>query len=316
VPGTNQGSYFTVLDMLHIIYWKINLTKKGVLPMDNGCNAQALGPYSYAEGSDTIASGFASHAEGFGTVANSSFSHTEGENTTDNVKLGVHVVGQNGGPAVTDPDFSWYLVNGALGGVVAKILNKVDACFEGTLSASVITPGPVACDYAEMFEISGDEWIDVGYFVTFDNTGDKIRKARASDDYIVGITSSNPGFLADIYDPSCSKFLLNKWNQPIYQEVVIPAVMDSEGKVIMEERKETTRKLNPNWDPNRGCRSRLDSVEWVPVGLLGKLLTRDDGSCKVNGYCWPNNQGIATASTKGYRVMKRTGLNQILVLLR
>ncbi|GAA3324898.1 hypothetical protein GCM10020331_054600 [Ectobacillus funiculus] len=51
--------------------------------------------------------------------------------------------------------------------------------------------------------------------------------------------------------------------------------------------------------------------EWVAVGMLGKLLIRDDGTCKVNSYCQPNDDGIATASDKGYRVMERTGPNQI-----
>ena len=49
--------------------------------------------------------------------------------------------------------------------------------------------------------------------------------------------------------------------------------------------------------------------------MLGKLLVRDDGTCQVNGYCKPNNEGIATAADHGYRVMKRTGPNQVLVLL-
>ncbi|MGM0879357.1 MAG: SHOCT domain-containing protein, partial [Bacillota bacterium] len=32
-------------------------------------------------------------------------------------------------------------------------------------------------------------------------------------------------------------------------------------------------------------------------------------------YCKPNNEGIATVSDTGYRVMERTGANQVLVLL-
>lgn len=54
----------------------------------------------------------------------------------------------------------------------------------------------------------------------------------------------------------------------------------------------------------------------MPVGLIGKILVRDDGTCQVNSYCRPNNEGIATATTNGYRVMKRTGPNQILILFR
>lgn len=55
--------------------------------------------------------------------------------------------------------------------------------------------------------------------------------------------------------------------------------------------------------------------EWVAVGLLGQLLIRDDGTCKPDGYCLPNDDGIATSSVTGYRVMQRTGPNQVLVLV-
>ncbi|MES9738847.1 hypothetical protein ABWK46_16155 [Peribacillus frigoritolerans] len=50
-------------------------------------------------------------------------------------------------------------------------------------------------------------------------------------------------------------------------------------------------------------------------GLVGKLLVRDDGTAHVNGYYKPNNEGIATAANQGYRVMERTGENQVLVLV-
>jgi hypothetical protein len=62
--------------------------------------------------------------------------------------------------------------------------------------------------------------------------------------------------------------------------------------------------------------TRLQRREWIAVGLLGKLLVRDDGSCWVNGYCRPNDDAIATASSCGYRVMERTGPNQVLVMFR
>ncbi|SDJ20335.1 hypothetical protein SAMN05216352_1331, partial [Alteribacillus bidgolensis] len=42
---------------------------------------------------------------------------------------------------------------------------------------------------------------------------------------------------------------------------------------------------------------------------------RDDGTCEEQGYCWPNDNGIATKAEKGYFVLKRTGENQVLVLL-
>ncbi|WP_246309605.1 peptidase G2 autoproteolytic cleavage domain-containing protein [Paenibacillus alginolyticus] len=60
---------------------------------------------------------------------------------------------------------------------------------------------------------------------------------------------------------------------------------------------------------------RAERPEWVAVGMLGKLLVRDDGSCQAGGLCGPNEKGVATASDKGFYVLKRTRPNQILVLV-
>ncbi|PEO50864.1 peptidase G2 [Bacillus sp. AFS026049] len=290
-----------------------NTIASGAFSHAEGVGTTANGIYAHSEGADTTASGQASHAEGLGTIANADFSHTEGLNTTANGLSGVHVMGQNGGPAVGDLPFSWYLVNGALGGVVAKILNDGSACFEGDVSANIVAP--VACDFAEMFETSNGKPIDVGYFVTFDGETEKIRIANSFDDFIVGITSSNPAVLADIQDPECSKYLLDEWNRPVYEEVIIPDVTDNEGNILIEEHELSRKKLNPLWDPSNQCGSRLEKPEWVAVGLVGKLLVRDDGTCKAGGYCRPFKEGIATAADQGFRVMKRTGQNQVLILL-
>jgi autotransporter adhesin len=290
-----------------------NTIASGAFSHAEGIGTTANGIYSHSEGADTTASGQASHAEGLGTIANADFSHTEGLNTTASGLNGVHVMGQNGGPAVGDLPFSWYLVNGALGGVVAKILNDGSACFEGDVSANIVAP--VACDFAEMFETSNGKPIDVGYFVTFDGETEKIRIANSFDDFIVGITSSNPAVLADIQDPECSKYLLDEWNRPVYEEVIIPDVTDNEGNILIGEHKLSRKKLNPLWDPSNQCGSRLEKPEWVAVGLVGKLLVRDDGTCKAGGYCRPFKEGIATAADQGFRVMKRTGQNQVLILL-
>lgn len=48
----------------------------------------------------------------------------------------------------------------------------------------------------------------------------------------MGITSSNPAVLADIQDPECSKYILDKWNRPIYEEVIIPPEKDNEGNIL------------------------------------------------------------------------------------
>lgn len=176
--------------------------------------------------------------------------------------------------------------------------------------------GPVACDYAEMFQTSDGRKIDVGYFVTFDGESDKIRTANAGDEYIVGVVSSNPGMIADTIDTCCSKFVYDEWNRPVYEEVAMDEIKDFEGNVVVPARVERRARINPNWNPDCECQNRLDLPDWVPVGLIGKLLVRDDGTCRPGGYCYPNGDGIAAAASQGYRVMKRVSPNIVQILLK
>ncbi|MEQ6853272.1 peptidase G2 autoproteolytic cleavage domain-containing protein [Lysinibacillus capsici] len=74
--------------------------------------------------------------------------------------------------------------------------------------------------------------------------------------------------------------------------------------------------LNPAYDPSKKYVPRMERPEWVAVGIVGKLLVRDDGTCKVGGYCKPNDEGIATFGSTGYRVMKRIGPNQIQIFVK
>jgi hypothetical protein len=98
--------------------------------------------------------------------------------------------------------------------------------------------------------------------------------------------------------------------------VAVPAQKNEEGDVIVQERTDVEPVVNPEFDPELEYVPRMERPEWVAVALMGKVLVRDDGTCEVNGYCESNAEGIATASTEGFRVMGRTGSNQILILMR
>jgi hypothetical protein len=50
--------------------------------------------------------------------------------------------------------------------------------------------------------------------------------------------------------------------------------------------------------------------------MLGVVEVRDDGTCKVNGYCDVSNGGIATKTDKGYRVISRVTDNVIKIIFR
>ncbi len=74
--------------------------------------------------------------------------------------------------------------------------------------------------------------------------------------------------------------------------------------------------INPDYDQNKEYISREDRPEWAPVGMMGKLVVVDDGTCEVNGFCKAGINGIATKADNGYRVMKRIDETHILVLVR
>lgn len=241
-------------------------------------------------------------------MASGLFSHTEGQATNANLLEGVHVMGKFG--AANELPYSWYLANGqdaSTPGIAAKILSDGNVKIDGTVS----TP---SADYAEMFETVDGRPLDFGYFVTLEE--DKVRIAR-KDDFILGITSAKPGILADSGELRWKhKYLTTEWGQILYEDIVVLPVLDNAGNVIVPERKERRPVLNPSWDAAQNYLPRSTRPEWVAIGLLGKLLVRDNGLCKSNGYCMPNDQGIAVPADNGYRVLKRTAPNQILILFR
>jgi hypothetical protein len=50
--------------------------------------------------------------------------------------------------------------------------------------------------------------------------------------------------------------------------------------------------------------------------MLGVLSVRDDGTCQVNGYCSIAEDGTATMSLSGYRVIKRVNDNIVKIIFR
>lgn len=144
------------------------------------------------------------------------------------------------------------------------------------------------------------EWIDGnpnnedrrGLFITFD--GDKIRLANKDDDYILGVISSTPSLICN----ACTDDWHGKY------------VTDEFGERIIEN---GAYKLSDEFDSEKDDNyiSRLDRSEYGIVGHSGIVIARDDGTCKVNGYCMPGKNGIGTSSKTGYRVMSRVSENLV-----
>lgn len=155
-------------------------------------------------------------------------------------------------------------------------------------------------DYAEMFE-----WQDGnpnnedrrGLFVTLD--GEEIRLANAEDDFIFGVVSACPSVVGDNY--------ADDWKGKYKRDVFGEKIRDENGSWV----------LNPDYDSEQDTLyiPRDQRKEWAAVGMMGKLVVCDDGTCQVNGYCFPGKDGVATKSDTGFRVMKRLDKNHIRILV-
>ncbi|WP_460645414.1 peptidase G2 autoproteolytic cleavage domain-containing protein [Lacrimispora brassicae] len=297
-------------------------TAEGDVSHGEGFLTTASGVVSHAEGNRTTASEFAAHAEGSSTIASGISSHAGGDETIAQ-GLAQMAIGRDniasGNPFSSGPTDNAFIIGN---GTTATRSNAFRVQFNGDVhSASGIYVS--GADYAEMFE-----WQDGnpqnedrrGYFVTLD--GKYICKATAADQYILGIVSSTPSILGDSQSMAWQgMYLKDEWGKVIYEwvneqrefTVIDPATHEKQAqtKTVRVQRP----KLNPAYNPSLVYTPRTERSEWAAIGMMGKLRVRDDGTCKTNGSCRPNTEGIATASSQGYRVLERLDSNKVLILL-
>ena len=296
-----------------------------------GFDVTASGGCSHAEGISTTASGDSSHAEGNMTTASGDYSHAEGLHTTAS-NYASHVSGKRnaamttgGGPGNTTGT-AFVIGNGTSNSALS---NAFSVQYSGIVKAKSTITASTTADYAEFFE-----WLDgnpnnedrVGYFVTLD--GDKIRIATAADDYILGVVSGEPFVLGNgDCDTWNGMYLHDEFRRTIYEPAPkMVEILDSEGNPTGEyeevegEFEGTRPKLNPEYDHTQPYISRLDRKEWAPVGMLGVLAVRHDGTAQVNGYVTVSADGIATACEKSaenaYRVIKSNTDSVVEIIFR
>lgn len=315
------------------------LTKaKGACSHAEGYDTTASGSHAHAEGSNTIASGMDSHAEGSDTKADGAYSHASGYDTyATSIAQCSYVSGQG-----TIANASHQYVIGKYNisnstNTVRFIIGKGSSntsranCFRIT-DTGVYASGNYnasGADYAELFE-----WLDgnpdnedrTGLFATLD--GEKIRLATPEDNFILGVVSGNPSIVGDVHDDQWQgMYLYDIFGRPLFEEVDVPdettEYPDPEhpgetiAEVIAPAHTETRQKLNPKYDHTKLYLARTERPEWAAVGMLGKLVVCDDGSCEVNGWAKVGSDGRATDSvfqTK-YRVMSRLDETHIRVLI-
>lgn len=304
-----------------------NTTASGERSHAEGGHTQAKGEYSHAEGESTTASGNFSHAEGWMTRANGEYSHAGSYFTIANdlqTSIGKCNVDTSGGAIDTITGSVFVIGNGT---------NYTRSnCFRVQFDGKTYAKGAYSssgADYAEYFQ-----WQDrnvnnedrAGLFVTLD--GEEIKIANPDDNYILGIVSARPSVVGDVYDDQWKDmYLTDVFGREILEEIDVPTEtietpdpdnpQNTITKVIKEAHREIAPKLNPNYNSNEKYIPRSERPEWSAVGMLGKLVAVDDGTCKINGWCKVGEGGIATKSRArtNYRVMARLDDTHIKILV-
>ena len=295
----------------------------GDCSFSHGMWSNATEDYSHAEGNYATASGICSHAEGSHTTASGTYSHSEGYYTIANMSE-LHADGRYNKESISPYDLL-IIGNGSS-------VNSRSNCFrvsssDGIYGASAFKS--TGADYAELME-----WQDgnpdaedrCGKFVTI--VGDKIKIASPADNLIMGIISGNPSVVGDVHDDQwMGMYLTDVFGRPLLEDVEVPDETVEEPdpedpektitRVIIPAHTEHRQKLNPNYDNSQPYEPRTKRKEWDAVGMLGKLVAVDDGTCTAGGYCTVGVGGVATASTAQtkYYVMKRLDASHVRVLI-
>lgn len=282
----------------------------GAMALGNSCTAEAKG--AFAGGSGHARAIYAS-AFGSATYADNTFSSAFGDNTITGYN-GQFVIGR-----YNEQHKDSYFVVGKGSSAARSNAFVVDSKGNAQTAGAHTSMG---ADYAEMFE-----WQDgnpesedrIGYVVALD--GEQIRLAQSGDE-ILGVISGTAAVLGDSAAMNWKgKYVTDEFGRIQYDLV---EEFEEEEDIETGEVIKTSLgffnhpRLNPNYNPDEKYIPREERPEWGKVGLMGKLYTRDDGTCVVGGYATVGSNGILTnsESATNIKVMKRTNDNIVWVLLK
>lgn len=269
-----------------------------------GYNCQSIGNCSHAEGKDNMAPGEFSHVGGYNScsVGSYSFSHGQGCNSqgqgTVSFGEGTVALGKNqmviGSYNITSNSDVFIIGNGTAS-------DSRSNCFAISDTGDILSQGAFSTysnNYSEMFEWSDGNTNNedrVGYFVTFDEGTNLIRKANNEDNYILGIVSSSPAVIGDNPTTWKDKYVRDKLGRIVYEDNIED---DKTVKVL---------KINEDYNKDLNYVSRNNRAEWDTIGILGKLYVYQDGTCEVGSFCKVNAEGKATKSEdqSGYYVIEK-----------
>lgn len=174
--------------------------------------------------------------------------------------------------------------------------NAFYVMYDGTTYAKVYNT--TGADYAEFFE-----WADGnpknedrrGLLVKL--VGDRIAAAHGDD--ILGAVSCRPSVIGNAYE----EHWRGKYKTDIYGDYIL----DDDGKP----------QLSDDYDPEREYIPRSQRQEWVPVGMVGRLVIRDNGKCQPGGFV-SARQGVGVPTFKETRAqcIRRLDGSHIEIIMR
>lgn len=321
VQGAHAEGYMTKASGNYSHSEGANTTASGDSSHAEGRATDATGNNSHAEGCFSIASGTSSHAEGYQTNASGDYSHAGGYYTralSYQLVHGRYNKHSDGPTSISDTSGDLFIIGNGTG--YAFNSNALRTTTAGKTYGLQAFSGSGA-DYAEYFE-----WEDgnpsneprYGLFVTLD--GEKIKLATSEDDYILGIVSAKPVIEGDSQSEQWKdKYLKDVFGNHLTETEEVAESVDEETGETIPAHTVTKWVLNPEYDPEQTYIRREDRPEWSAVGLVGKLVVVDDGTCVVNGYCKAGTNGIGTNSEtreNAYRVIARLDETHVKVLVR
>ena len=152
-------------------------------------------------------------------------------------------------------------------------------------------------------------------FVTIN--GKYIRIATPEDKFILGAIDPTPANKLDNPGAWHNKYIKDEFGAMIYGWDYIPAVLNEDGSVKTEARKQKRYIINPDWNKDAEYVPRDERPEWAAISSKGKFIMLHDGTCVENGFATVGEGGVCTHSDTNYavRVLERIDDSHIRVYI-
>lgn len=316
----------------------MNTSSNGVGSHAGGCNTCAFGDYSFTEGYKTIATGSYSHAGGYETLAGGDSTFGFGYNTKVNGNFSIAL-----GP---DHNINTERIYALGRGVMTEGNAKTHVTYIGNFPQCSYGEDVIVFGIGNEYERKNGMQISESGNVYMDNGGLKTNfielwDGTPSSPNTVKITcfGYNPGGGAEsgyyvgvpgLYSAGRIIGTVTPRGND-YAEYFYPwGYEDKEDKIgyFVTNKDKKLYKANGN-EPIIGITSKTYGIlsekegtdeNWTPVGIMGQIPVKDDGTCEEGKYCKCADGGIATLATERnfdtWLVLERIDSNTVLVLFK